>query len=380
MIYIGKFADTQTQLFVDNEFVNFESAYPDVDFFAVDLFEIDSIQDQIESNRIVIYYADTLPYNGLDTFFKLFNSCPNKTFYMLTDSPAWEKIADWPSNAQWVWYNPVWLSYNPHDSLGNYREISCLTDKNFDSTTIGISLNRLPRTHRLCALSYMLGIGLDQDCIITAPLLAWHLSQTNNNLDIMDVISWDFSEYNNFKTSMLKGWERAKKSDGIFPVTSDAYPPYDVLEPNQTLFDNPSNYSNNLAPLYKNSMVEFVNSSVYDYRLPWICEKILNSQLGCNFPIFVAGEGTVDWLRKQGFDVFDDIVNHGYDVESNPVLRIQKLINDNRLLLVNTDRTKDLWIKNKHRFQYNVSWYSQMHDKVLPRGRKQLNNWLIPEG
>ena len=36
---------------------------------------------------------------------------------------------------------------------------------------------------------------------------------------------------------MLQGWERAKQSDGLFPVTKDAYPPYDDLEPNQSVFD-----------------------------------------------------------------------------------------------------------------------------------------------
>jgi len=376
MIYISKFNDTQTQPFVENEFKDFSLTYPGVDFFAVDFSGIDSIQDQFEHNQVVIYYADIPPFNGLDIFFKIFNNNPDKTFYMLNNIPGWQEVANWPSNAQWIWYNISQSSYDHSDPLINYRSINCLTDKNFDSNKIGISLNRLPRTHRLCALSYMLGVELDQDCVITAPLLSWYLSQTDNNLDIMNTVPWDFSENDDFKNSMLKGWRRAKKSDGIFSVTSDAYPPYNEFKPNQTVFDNPGNYLNNLVPLYKNSFIEFVNFSVYDHAIPWVCEKILNSQLGCNFPIFVAGTHTVNWFRKQGFDVFDDIIDHGYDVESDPVLRIKKLVHDNRSMMVNTNLTKDLWIKNKHRFQHNIDWYMHMSNKTLTTGRKVLNTWL----
>ena len=375
MIYFGKLNNTQTKTFVDAELKDFATTYPNIDLFTVDHSEINFVADQIENDRVIIYYADQPPYDGLNIFFNLFNRYPNKKFCILTDQPGWKDIAQWPVNVQWIWYNFNVIGHDPNDIVGDYRNIDCFTNKNFDSKKIGISLNRLPRSHRLCLLSYMLGVGLDQECVITAPLLTWHL-QTNNTSDIMDVVPWDFSSHNNFKDDMLTGWERAKLTDGIFPVTVDAYPPYEDLEPNQILFDNFNNYQNNLLPFYKNSFVEFVNFTVYDYSLPWICEKILHSQLACNFPIFVAGKGTVEWLRTHEFDVFDDIINHAYDLEDDPVLRMQKLVIDNRDLLQHQKHTKDLWVKHQLRFRDNVEWFIKNSDKSVATGKKLLTQWL----
>ena len=379
MIYFGKLSNTQTKTFVDAELKDFATTYPNIDLFTVDHNEINSVADQIENDRVIIYYADCPPYDGLNVFFNLFNRYPNKKFCILTDQPGWKYIAQWPVNVQWIWYNFNVIGHDPNDIVGDYRNINCFTNKNFDSKKIGISLNRLPRSHRLCLLSYMLGVGLDQDCVITAPLLTWHL-QTNNTLDIMDVVPWDFSSHNNFKNDMLTGWKRAKLTDGIAPTGNldpdkrhpSIFEPYHGSEPG-----NFNNYQNNLLPLfYKNSFVEFINFSVYDYSLPWICEKILHSQLACNFPIFVAGKGTVEWLRTHEFDVFDDIINHAYDLEVDPVLRMQKLINDNRDLLQHQKHTKDLWVKHQLRFRDNVEWFIKNSDKSVATGKKLLTHWL----
>jgi len=369
-----KINDSQSSAFAQHEFKNFESKYTNVDLFIIDEVEIDLVCNLVENKQVVIYYADMPPENGLDVFFKIFNGHPEKTFYILTEFPGWADLAQWPSNTHWIFYTFLGV-----DIASKYKNANYLPDKNFDSEKISISLNRMPRTHRLCSLSYMLGIGLDQDCVITAPLLPWYLSQSSNNLDILNVVSWEFSEHDSFKKQMLKGWTRAKRGDGIFPVTVDAYAPYDQLAPIDTTLDNLYNYENNLVPLYQNSFVEFVNFTIYDYELPCICEKLLNSQLGGNFPIFVAGKNTVKWLSQQGFDVFDDIVNHSYDREDDPVLRMQKLIEDNRILLTNRDITKNLWIKNSYRFKNNFNWWNETSDKVLKASRETLNNLLITE-
>ena len=375
MIYFGKLSNTQTKTFVDAELKDFATTYPNIDLFTVDHNEINSVADQIENDRVIIYYADCPPYDGLNVFFNLFNRYPNKKFCILTDQPGWKDIAQWPVNVQWIWYNFNVIGHDPNDIVGDYRNIDCFTNKNFDSKKIGISLNRLPRSHRLGSISYMLGIGLDQECVITLPLLAWYL-ETSNTSDIMDVVPWDFSKHNNFKECMLNGWERAKAGDGLFPVTVDAYPPYDDLRPLEKVFANADNLKNNLLPFYNNSFVEFVNVNVFHYPLPWICEKMLNSQLACNFPIWIAGKGTVEWLRNQDFDVFDDVINHAYDLESDPVLRIQTCISDNRTLLQNQNYTKDLWIKHHHRFRHNVDWHIEKSDNTVIKGRKLLANWI----
>jgi len=372
MHYIGKIQDTQMKAFVDNEF---KKSYPQIDLFAVDCSEIDTVSDRIENNTVVIYYADVPPHNGLNTFFKLFNQHSDKTFHMFTQPADWTHLANWPPNTNWYHYNFAPHSHNIDDFLGGYRKLESITDKNFSSTKVGICLNRMPSTHRLVSLSYMLGINLDHYCTITAPLLRWYLN--NNSVDIMDVVPWNFEDHENFKLNMLKGWERAKCEDGLATITVDAYPPYEDLEPNQTIFSNPENFTNNLVPLYQNSFVEFVTESVYDYDLAWVSEKLINNQLGSNFPIWISGKGTVAWLREHGFDVFDDVVDHSYDSVQDPVVRMQMCIDSNLNLFKDAKRTKKLWQMHQYRFQQNVHWYKNTYDNLLAKGRKTLEDLLL---
>ncbi len=374
MHYTGNMANEKTQQLVNKKFQGWAKTYPHIDLFLVDHCDINSVSALIENSRIVIYFGDTLPDSGLGVFFDLFNAHSDKQFLMLTDAPCWEELATWPNNVEWIFYNCIPNASEPYEQ--EFKTMDCLVDKNFDSTKIGISLNRLPRNHRLCSISYMLGAGLDETCVITAPLLAWHL-ENNHHMDIMNTVSWDFDNHDNFKNTMLSGWERAKNADGIFPVKLDAYPPYNDLVPNQTSSCNYDNYKNRLVPFYKNSFVEFINSTVYDYRLPWICEKPYNSQLACNFPIFVACTGTVKWFRDNGLDMFDDVVNHSYDLEEDPVLRLQKLVCDNEHLLSDTSKTKDLWTKHHLRFESNVRAYYEITDRIAITGYDALMNWIF---
>tara|TARA_R100001163_G_C5057548_1_gene194059 strand:+ start:65 stop:1156 length:1092 start_codon:yes stop_codon:yes gene_type:complete len=357
--------------FVDNEF---KKSYPQIDLFAVDHSEIETVSYRIENDTVVIYYADAPPYQGLDVFFRLFSQHEHKIFHMFTMPADWSKMCEWPVNVYWHHYNFAPHSHNTDDILGGYRTLERVKKKSMNSRRVGICLNRLPRTHRLVSLSYMLGRELNQHCIITAPLLKWHLGY--NHVNIMDSVSWNFAKHEKFKTLMLEGWESAKRGVGIVNVKADAYPPYDDLEPNQTLFNNPENFTKNLVPLYENSFVEFVTESVYEYNIAWVSEKLLNSQLGSNFPIWISGKGTVSWLRDRGFDVFDDIVDHNYDTVEDPVLRMQQCIDLNWVLLSDHQRTKKLWRKNQRRFQNNVDWYITTYDKLLQNGRKTLENLL----
>ena len=146
--------------------------------------------------------------------------------------------------------------------------------------------------------------------------------------------------------------------------------------PNQSVFDNPANYANNLMPFYKNSFVEYIMFSIYDYAIPWVCEKLLNSQLGGNFPIIIGGKNSVKWLRDNGFDVFDDIIDHSYDSHTDPVLRLQSAIENNKSLLLNATNTIQLWKNNNYRFKNNVDWYIRTCDNLLLASRKKLHDWL----
>ena len=372
MIYFGNIGNTQTRIFVESEFKAFPHKH--IDFIAVDHTEVHTVVDKIQNNKVIIYFTDEPPLEGLEVFFNIFKSHPDKQFCMLNDIPNWSLIAEWPDNVTWIYYSFSLYSYDKDNALGDYRYMQCLKDKNFDSNKIGICFNRLPRPHRLATISYMLGIGLDDVCEITAPLLQWFLDTNTNN--IMDVVSWDFAKHKYFKQYMLDGWSKAQNGDGLVPATVDAYPPYNDLRPLQKKLTNALNYKNNLIPFYKNSFIEFIMVTVFDYKLPWICEKTLNCTLGSNFPIWIAGQGTVEWFRDNQFDVFDDVINHDYDKEMDPVLRIEKCIKDNELLLTNPDFTKHQWTKHQDRFKANLDWHIKKSANRVHKGRALLESWI----
>ena len=65
-------------------------------------------------------------------------------------------------------------------------------------------------------------------------------------------------------------------------------------------------------------------------RLAWrnifITEKSYKAFAWHQFPIWYAVPGLVGKIREQGFDVFDDLINHSYDNETDPLRRMDLVI------------------------------------------------------
>lgn len=350
---IFKFNISDTQSLVRQTFIeSINKKYP-VDIFWVDFTSCHEIQDNVTKKHNLIFYEDTIMADTVDVLIQTMNNHVDKKFYVFTDHYGLADLGKWPSNVQFVSYSIV----GPIEDK-NYRQQKLLLDKNFNSTKIGITLNRLPRPHRLCWISYLLGKNFDQHCVISAPLLKWHLEQKGRN--IKDFLSWkDVDRSNDFGISVLQGWERAKKQEGLY-IATDAYPPYNELVPSTKEFNNFENYISNLVPLYRDSFIEYITQTMYETPLKVIDEKYLNSQLGTNFPIILGAQGIIDFLRNKGFDMFDDIINNDHDTESDPRLRMQSAFINNKHLFENFENTKKLWEQNKPRFQHNVDLFLKM--------------------
>lgn len=130
---------------------------------------------------------------------------------------------------------------------------------------------------------------------------------------------------------------------------------------------NVDNFNLKLSRLYTDSFVEIISESEFD-GYPVITEKYLNSVYGRNFPIAIAAPGYIKCLRSVGFDVFDDIVDHGYDLITDPADRLQYAIDKNTHLF--QDSTKQLWRDNLSRFNKNIAFarkdmYTFFHDRAI---------------
>jgi hypothetical protein len=65
-------------------------------------------------------------------------------------------------------------------------------------------------------------------------------------------------------------------------------------------------------------------------RLSWrsifVTEKSYKVFAWHQFPIWYAVPGLVEKIREQGFDVFDDLIDHSYDNETDPLVRMDKVV------------------------------------------------------
>jgi hypothetical protein len=237
-----------------------------------------------------------------------------------------------------------------------YQTVDPVLDKNFDSGKTFISLNRNRRAHRLVLLSYLFGKEYN---------LYGHVTYLGQQIDVqkfdnlLDCMSWQFEDrHTDAREAMLTGYPKFYNNPEMI---DDDYIIYDQGENN-----NVSNFERRLKSKYQNSFVEIVTESSFTAPSFMLTEKVLNSIYGCNFPIILSGVGAVAHLRELGFDMFDDIIDHGYDHITNPFDRIVHAVEDNRKLLLDGDYVKQIWLDNQYRFVNNLvvaknmyAWYKE---------------------
>lgn len=93
-------------------------------------------------------------------------------------------------------------------------------------------------------------------------------------------------------------------------------------------------------------------------------------------PVFLTVPGYVHMLRQWGFDVFDDIIDHSYDTEQDPWLRIYKVADEVERLckiplhqLASTDNIE-------HRFACNNQQLTHMYNYFYKKCINTIDNFL----
>ena len=252
-----------------------------------------------------------------------------------------------------------------------YLQLDPVLDKNFGSEQTFICLNRNIREHRVVNLSYLFGAGYNKNGVIS------YLGRSLLNPDFepdefLDRISWEFDDrHNDARTLILDGYKKVMDHADFVP---DDYKIYDKY--GAGVNDNFGNFQTRLRPMYRNSFVEIVSESSFTAPSYMLTEKTAHSFFGCNFPIILSGCGAVAHLRDVGFDMFDDVVDHGYDQIKNPFDRILSAIDANHILLTDGDHAKQTWLACKDRFENNVKIFHNMFDWYENRTRQQLSKIL----
>ena len=239
-----------------------------------------------------------------------------------------------------------------------YQKLEPVLDKNLDSEHTFLSLNRNKRSHRAMLVSLLYGLDIQNSGLISCMF--------KNSIDnLFEYTNWEVSD----NSVYLKGFDNLQNTELSI---NDAPNIYDNGNN-----DNVTNYKNKLIPYYQNTFVEIIAETSFTESCYNLTEKTLNSIYGCSFPILLCSKGSVAFLRSIGLDMFDDIVDHGYDTIEDPAQRLEYAILKNKELLTNNKRTKHLWIQNKDRFEKNVDFCREQLYNYYSKRSTDLFNKII---
>lgn len=326
------------------------------------------IRDQFEFENGFNYWSNNT-CTTVEVIKKLGKIYPNKKFIILIEFEIEEVLNH---------DNIFFINFGGKVVDDPSYQTANIFQKNLLSEKVGISLNRQMRPQRIALISFLYGLGLDKNIHISAMHLHKQLYKINSN-DILDHLNWRFDKNHEFiKKIMARGLETIFnkrddfKIDEIYEMNGEA-----IIK-----LDNFNNFNNNLINLYKDSFVEIVSESWFCEPFPFVTEKFQNSVYGRNFPIILSSSRYVEYLRKIGFDVFDDIIDHSYDTIQHPIERLQAAIIKNKHLFIKKENTIDLWINNEHRFNKNIEFarknmYTYFHERVILKCKSILCNQMI---
>jgi hypothetical protein len=138
------------------------------------------------------------------------------------------------------------------------------------------------------------------------------------------------------------------------------------------------NFSGELEQVVCDSRLSLVIETYFDYpNVIAFSEKIFRAlQLPRPFLLYCE-PGAMNILRSQGFDVFDDVVNHSYDTESNSITRQVKILDelDNaRHIVYNKQTLEDFEQRAEHNRRllrkFKHDWPNKL-EKVI----SEINNY-----
>jgi hypothetical protein len=277
--------------------------------------------------------------------------------------------ADLPANLKTIKYtDEVWD--NPCSSL--YYTVNPQHNKNFDSVKHWISLGANRRPVRYISAMYLLGTDATKTGLLKIdPTLVLEHESWNSYLSY-----WNYNHRAEIFTiqdefAVLEtGFNKIKK--GI-----DFEPRYYIIPGTNELTvprDNHKNFDQSLRHMYQDSFVEIVNETMFMEPVGMITEKFLNSVYGFNLPIVLSVPNSVSYLRAQGFDLFDDVIDHSYDTVQEPLPRLIHALSKNMPLLQNTELAKTAWCRCQDRMQKNVEIAQQLELDATNRAHLLLEN------
>jgi len=109
------------------------------------------------------------------------------------------------------------------------------------------------------------------------------------------------------------------------------------------------------------------------HHRPGMTEKTYKCFILYQIPIWLAPYRAVDCYRNLGFDVFDDVVDHGYDLEPDPIKRVNLVADQiEKICSISQQDLWDLKLRYQDRFEHNwkkLCYYAHNFDSELAQWR-----------
>lgn len=119
-------------------------------------------------------------------------------------------------------------------------------------------------------------------------------------------------------------------------------------------FKNAETYDKLLKKnVFEPSCISIITEPCFYEREALITEKTFMAIMGGTLPIWFGGWKNAQSLKKYGFDVFDDIVDHSYETLEDPRERCVQALERN-LHLFDLEKMQKIIKDNRHRLQHNV--------------------------
>lgn len=150
----------------------------------------------------------------------------------------------------------------------------------------------------------------------------------------------------------------------------------DTMQTNTTYknynFDNTQNFIN-LLEIYNSSPVNIVTETMYYEPCGIITEKTLQAFGAMQLPIVIGYKGIVSDIKRHGFDMFDDIIDHSYDALSNNS-RWKEAIDLNKHILNNEFDYASIYDRLKRNQMHLLSHYAKT---LMDYFHKQVNEMSL---
>jgi hypothetical protein len=105
-------------------------------------------------------------------------------------------------------------------------------------------------------------------------------------------------------------------------------------------------------PAYLDTYVNLVTETTVIDRL-FITEKTWKPIASGQLFLILGNPGTIQFLRDQGVDTFDDYINHSYDLEANPATKLDLLYKSLDQLMISN--LEDIYKQTRQRRLENAS-------------------------